>query len=93
LEDYTEVDKEYNIYLSLSPLGFFKVVGMLDFSFSRLRLFCDIVFQLDISFQTEKSKQLQTEQKMMQLPQVKMNKNSKACEQRLGGSLVTHSSR
>ena len=61
MEDHTEVSKEYNIYLSISSLGFLKVVGMLDLSFSRLRLFCDIVFQLDISFQTEKSKQLQTE--------------------------------
>ena len=78
MEEFTEVSKEYNIYLSLSPLGFFKVVGMVDLSFSRLRLFCDIVFQLDISFQTDKSKQLQTEQKMIQPAQVKVNKNLKA---------------
>ena len=95
MENYT-ISKECNIYLSISSLGFFKVVGMLDLSFSRLRLFCDIVFRLNISFQTEKSKQLQTEEKMMQPPQVKMYKNSKACGQRVGGSscsLVTPSSR
>ena len=70
-------------------LDFLMVSGTLDISFSRLRLFCDIVFRLNISFQTEKSKQLQTEQKMIQPAQAKMNKNSKACGQRVGGSSCT----